>query len=104
MIATFLKTVDGDFDTRAVCVSLMLMALVFLYLWMLYGALRRGRIPYGAGYRGSRIFYAEREKQPAGFWFVFVLVCLMMAFLPFYDLCLVFWVVTKASLIYEVSA
>jgi hypothetical protein len=83
MIPTFLKTDDGDFNYGAIIPSLILPALVCINVWILYGALKRRRIPFGAGYHGSPIIWIERDKNPAGYWTVFSLFSLMMAFCTF---------------------
>jgi len=89
MIAAILKTVDGDFDYGAFIGSLLFTVLIFISVWILHGALKRGRIPFGAGYRGSPIIWIERDKNAAGYWIVFILFSLMMAFCVFtiYALC-----------------
>jgi hypothetical protein len=89
MIAAFLKTVDGDFNYGAVIGSLLFTVLILINVWILQGALKRGRIPFGAGYRGSPIIWIERDKNAAGYWIVFILFSLMIAFCIFtiYALC-----------------
>jgi hypothetical protein len=83
MIAAFLKTADGDFKYGAIITSLIFPALFYINVWILYRALSKGRIPFGAGYRGSPIIWIERDKNPAGYWTVFTLFSLMMAFCIF---------------------
>jgi len=83
MIATLLKTADGDFDSGAVSGSLIFAVIICIEVWILFGALKRGRIPYGAGRWGSPICWLEREKSPFGFWFLFALYCLFVGFCVF---------------------
>jgi len=83
MIATFLKTADGDFDSGAVIGSLIFAVIIAIEFWVLYRSLQRGRIPYGAGRWGSPICWLERDKSPLGFWFLFSVYCLLIGFCLF---------------------
>jgi hypothetical protein len=89
MIAAFLKTVDGDFDYGAAIGSLFFTALILINVWILQGALKRRRIPFGAGSHGSPIIWIERDKNAAGYWTVFILFSLMIALCIFtiYEMC-----------------
>ena len=80
MIATILKTADGDFDYGAVIGALIFTGLICLHVWMFRGAIKTGHLPYGAGYRGSRIYWADRTKTPAGFWSLVVIYFLASVF------------------------
>jgi hypothetical protein len=97
MIAAFLKTADGEFDYGAVIGSLLFAALIGLFVWMLSRALKTGRIPFGAGYMGSRIYWLERAEKPTGFWMLFGVYCLAMAFFAFTILALCFGLFHKPA-------
>jgi hypothetical protein len=94
MIAAFLKTADGDFDSGALYASVFFVAIISLEVWILYGALKKGRIPFGyAGKMGSVIWYIERQKNPLGYWCVFSLFCGVIALFVFaiYARCSELW-------------
>ena len=83
MFASILTTTDGDFDYGAAVGSLIFVVIIGIEVWILLGALQRGRIPFGAGRWGSPICWLEREKRPAGFWLLFSVYCLFMGFCLF---------------------
>jgi|ERR1035437_651194 hypothetical protein len=82
MIAAFLRTEDGDFDYGPAFGAVMFVAMTALFVWILYGALTRGRIPFGFSGRHvqSRTYWFEREKNPGLYWFAFVAYSLMVPF------------------------
>ena len=82
MFAAFLKTADGEFDSGALYASLFFVAIISVELWILYGALKKGRIPIGSGW-GSPVIWIERQKNPFGYWLVFALFCGVIAILMF---------------------
>ncbi len=83
MFATFLKTADGDFDFGALYASLFFVAIICLEVWMLYRALKKGRIPIGAGRWGSPVIWIERQTNPLGYWFIFTLFSAVIALFVF---------------------
>jgi hypothetical protein len=83
MFAAFLKTADGEFDSGALYASLFFVAIICLEVWILYRALKKGRIPIGAGRWGSPVIWIERQKNPSGYWFVFALFCSVIALFVF---------------------
>jgi hypothetical protein len=97
MTATFFKNIDGDFDYGAIIASFIFLVLICVYSWIFYRGFKDGRFPYGLGRVGSPICYVEREKNPLGFWFVFVLYCLMVAFCFFMIVAMCFGVFQKPA-------
>ena len=83
MFAAILKTADGAIDYGATVGSLVFTVIISVEVWILLGAFRRGRIPYGLGRVGSPICWLEREKSPLGFWFIFSVYCLFIGFCLF---------------------
>jgi hypothetical protein len=82
MIAAFLRNQDGDFEYGPAFGALLFAGLAALNVWILYGALKRHRIPFGFSgrYVQSRTYWFEREKNPGWYWFAFVAYCLMTPF------------------------
>jgi hypothetical protein len=82
MFAAFLKTEDGDFDYGPAFGAFLFTVMTFLYVCMLYGALKKGRIPFGFSgkYVNSKTYWAERGKNPKLYWFVFTVYSLMIPF------------------------
>lgn len=82
ILAAFLKTEDGDFAYGAAFGAALFTALALLYIWILYGALRRARIPFGyfGRYASSKICWFERVKSPGWYWFAFGAYSLMIPF------------------------
>jgi hypothetical protein len=79
MLGAFLKDADGGFDIAGLAISLVGLWMVFgTALWFLPRAIRTGRMPYGAGFGGPRIYWLERQKHPVGFWILFALYSLMI--------------------------
>ncbi len=89
MIAAFLKTVDGDFDYGAIFGSIIFIIGISINVWILRGAVKRRKIPFGAGSHGSPIIWIERDENPVGYWIVFTLFSLMIGFCVFaiYAMC-----------------
>ena len=77
MLAAFLKTDDGDFNIPAFLVSLFITIMAAALLGYLPKALRSGRIHFEWTPSTGRTikFNVEREKNPAGFWSLFVVYC-----------------------------
>ena len=76
MIAAFLKTEDGHFDTaRFLALLVILFAVGVLTRW-LYGRYKEGRLPFG-GARGTPLRWVELAKSPKEFWFLFGFYCLL---------------------------
>jgi len=75
MIASFLKNVDGDFDYPAASFSLFIVFCIAGIILALYKAFHTGRILFSWTPRTAKTikFYVEREKNPAGFWFLAIL-------------------------------
>jgi len=82
MIAAFLQNADGSFAFGRLVLSLVVMFAMSGGLFVvLPRAIRKGRIPFFAGWGLSRTACIEREKQPAYFWFAFAVYCLLMLFM-----------------------
>jgi hypothetical protein len=83
MIATFLRTPDGDFDIPALAVSLPAF-LVSVYIWarMFPKAIRERQLWIKLGNWG-RMYHVERDKRPKLYWFCIGLFCVLggLAFL-----------------------
>ena len=77
MIAAFLKNADGNFDIPALAMSIFLAVMAGGLLLYLPKTLRSGRIHFEWTPRTARTIKRdfEREKNPAIFWFLFILYC-----------------------------
>jgi len=86
MVAAFLKTVDGDFDYPATMVSAFFLFILVGVFFVLVRAIKTGRIPFSWTPRTAHTieFTVEREKNPVGFWLLFVVDCLMIPVLAFF--------------------
>jgi len=75
MIATFLKNGDGDFDYPVALFSLFITFCIVGTILALYRAFHTGRILFSWTPLTAKTieFYVEREKNPAGFWFLAIL-------------------------------
>lgn len=92
MIAAFLKTADGDFAYGPAFMSLVLVALFFDFIWILYRAIKTGCIPFGiytTFATSKKMIWIDRIKNPVGFWSVFVFLSfgLPLCILGVYALC-----------------
>jgi hypothetical protein len=91
MLATFLMTDNGDFDYGPTFGAVLFTALLFINVWILYGALKRGCIPFGFSgrYVRSKTYWFERDKNPGWYWFAFSVYSLMIPFCAWtaYALC-----------------
>jgi hypothetical protein len=82
MLAAFLKTVAGGFDYGSAIGAVLFTVLIFISVWVLYGALKMGRIPFGfiGRYVQSKIYWFERDKNPTWYWLAFSVYSLMTPF------------------------
>jgi len=81
VIATFLRTPEGEFNYPAALFSLLFGFFIFGGILALIQAFKTGRILVSlAGPRGGNFgkFYVERQKNPFGFWFVVAVYCFGM--------------------------
>lgn len=91
MIAAILRNEDGGFDFGTAFGVAFFIALVSLYVWILYRALTKSRIPFGFSgkYFQGKTYWFERKKSPVLYWFAFVTYSLMILFCAWtaYALC-----------------
>ena len=80
MIGAILRTEDGHFAYGPAFGAVLFIGLTIGYLSVLYGALTKGRIPFGVTgtYSDSKICWFERDKNPGWFWFAFSVFTLMI--------------------------
>jgi len=79
MFALFFRDADGNFNIARLIFSLIgLLISCGMALWFLPRAVRTGRMPFGVGFGGSQIYYIHRERNPIGFWLLFILYSLMI--------------------------
>ena len=82
MFAAFLRTPEGSFDYGPAFGAALFTALVLIDVWILYGALKKHRVPFGfAGtYTESKIYWFERDRSPGWYWFAVSAYGLMIPF------------------------
>jgi hypothetical protein len=82
MIAAFLRTIDGDFDYGPAFGAAIFTTLLFIYVWTLYAALKKGFIPFDfvGRFSSSKIYKFERNQNPGRYWFAFSAYSLMIPF------------------------
>jgi hypothetical protein len=91
MMATFLKTSDGNFAYGPAFGAILFLWLASWTVWTLIKGLKIGKLPFGyAGKMGSNFTSIDRAKNSIGFWAVFFIwACLFLPFCIFtvYALC-----------------
>jgi hypothetical protein len=71
MIAAFLRTNEGEFDTGRLMAFLVILMTSCGLIGLFYSYYKSGRLLYGG--RGAPLKWVERAKSPKNFWFLFVL-------------------------------
>jgi hypothetical protein len=91
MIASFLRSIDGQFDYGGCFGALLFTGLALLNVWVLWEALKTKRIPFGcvSSYSDGKIYWFERKKNPLVYWLVFIAFSLMipLCIYAIYELC-----------------
>jgi len=79
MIAAFLRTDAGGFDTGRLMALLVILFTSCCLIGWLFESYKSGRLPCGS--RGAPLRWVERAKEPKAFWGLFVMYCLLFTVL-----------------------
>jgi hypothetical protein len=88
MMAVFLRTEAGGFDTgRLLALVVLLLAAGGLIGW-LWTSCKSGRLPYGS--RGAPLQWVVRAKEPKTFWALFIIYSLLFTVFLSLLTCIIF--------------